>query len=410
MADLPEVNEWPEGIYQLETSDPVLGGPEGIDNLQGKQLASRTKWLRDQFEKIANGVNAVGKASKLATARAFSFKGAATGSGDFDGSADVEITLTLADSGLASGSYTRITFNSKGLATGGSNPSTLSGYGITDGATKTDLGEKADKATSLAGYGVAFASQPEAEAGADTNKPMNALRVFQAITAKVVQATGSAIGLARLASLVEVIAGTDDATIVTPKKAAALFPFRGWKVFNVTGVYTWTVPAGVTKAWVEVIGGGGGGARSAVVPGPSGGGGGGVAIKLVDLTGVTSVTVTVGLGGPGAVTMEAVGGNGGASAFGGYCSATGGQGGVINGNGSGPGSGIGGDLNFTVGVGSVPVGSAFNTNFLGGCGGGGESTYARADNSPPSRAGHGGGGRIDSAGAPGAAGQVLIRW
>ena len=45
---------------------------------------------------------------------------------------------------------------------------------------------------SLAGYGVAFASQSEAETGADTNKPMNALRVFQAIVKKVVQATESA--------------------------------------------------------------------------------------------------------------------------------------------------------------------------------------------------------------------------
>ena len=51
MADLPELNEWAAGIYQLETSDPVLGGPEGIDNLQARQLASRTKWLKDQLAK-----------------------------------------------------------------------------------------------------------------------------------------------------------------------------------------------------------------------------------------------------------------------------------------------------------------------------------------------------------------------
>ncbi|AZD92063.1 MULTISPECIES: gp53-like domain-containing protein [Pseudomonas] len=120
MADLHEVNEWPEGIYQLETSDPVLGGPEGIDNLQGKQLASRTKWLRDQLEKIASGVTAVGKASKLATARALSFKGAATGTGSFDGSADIEITLALANSGVTAGSWPKVIVNSKGLVTGGS--------------------------------------------------------------------------------------------------------------------------------------------------------------------------------------------------------------------------------------------------------------------------------------------------
>ncbi|AZE35216.1 Prophage tail fiber protein [Pseudomonas chlororaphis subsp. aureofaciens] len=119
MADLPEVNEWPEGIYQLETSDPVLGGPEGIDNLQGKQLANRTKWLRDQLDRIANGLTAVGQASKLATARALKFKGAATGSGNFDGSSDTEITLTLANSGVVAGSWSKVTVDSKGLVTAG---------------------------------------------------------------------------------------------------------------------------------------------------------------------------------------------------------------------------------------------------------------------------------------------------
>ncbi len=81
-----------------------------------------------------------------------------------------------------------------------------------------DPANKADKASSLVGYGVAFASQPEAEAGADTNKPMNALRVFQAIAAKVVQATESALGIARIATQTLVNGGIDDTTIVTPKK------------------------------------------------------------------------------------------------------------------------------------------------------------------------------------------------
>lgn len=29
MANLPEKQEWIDGIYQLETSDPVVGGPGG---------------------------------------------------------------------------------------------------------------------------------------------------------------------------------------------------------------------------------------------------------------------------------------------------------------------------------------------------------------------------------------------
>jgi hypothetical protein len=197
MADLSESNQWEPGIYQLETSDPVLGGPEGIDNKQAKQLANRTQWLKDQIQKILDGVTTVGKAAQLATARTLRFKGAATGSGTYDGSADTEITLALVDSGVVAGTYTKVTLNAKGIATGGSNP------------------------TALADYGVAFASQVEAETGADTNKPMSALRVFQAIGAKVIQATESALGIARIATQTAVNAGTDDTTVITPKKFSA---------------------------------------------------------------------------------------------------------------------------------------------------------------------------------------------
>ncbi len=46
MASLPEVASWVEGIYQLETSDPVLAGPGGIDNRQATELGNRTAWLK----------------------------------------------------------------------------------------------------------------------------------------------------------------------------------------------------------------------------------------------------------------------------------------------------------------------------------------------------------------------------
>jgi hypothetical protein len=75
--------------------------------------------------------------------------------------------------------------------------------------------------TSLAGYGIGIASQTEAETGADTNKPMTALRVFQAINAKVVQASESILGLVRIASQLAVNTGTDDSTAVSPKKLRA---------------------------------------------------------------------------------------------------------------------------------------------------------------------------------------------
>lgn len=50
MANVTEVAEWELGVYQLETTDPVEGGPNGIDNQQAKQLANRTAYLKEQLE------------------------------------------------------------------------------------------------------------------------------------------------------------------------------------------------------------------------------------------------------------------------------------------------------------------------------------------------------------------------
>lgn len=150
MANLPEPPEWADGVYQIETPDPVLGGPDGIANKAAKALASRTVWLKAKFEGLVDGSIAAFKATRLAVARKLSVSGAATGSATFDGSADTNITLTLADSGVAAGTYQKVTVNIKGLVTGGGGlaasdipnldwskivsgkPTTLAGYGITD--------------------------------------------------------------------------------------------------------------------------------------------------------------------------------------------------------------------------------------------------------------------------------------
>ena len=52
MTNLTETPTYEAGIYQLETTDPVVGGPNGIDNLQAKQLANRTAYLKAQLDAI----------------------------------------------------------------------------------------------------------------------------------------------------------------------------------------------------------------------------------------------------------------------------------------------------------------------------------------------------------------------
>lgn len=56
MTNLTEIVQYEPGIYQLETTDPVLGGPDGIDNLQAKQLANRTAFLKKKLDDILSGL------------------------------------------------------------------------------------------------------------------------------------------------------------------------------------------------------------------------------------------------------------------------------------------------------------------------------------------------------------------
>lgn len=55
MPNLTETADWVEGLYRLETTDPVLGGEEGIDNVQAKTLGARTRYLKAQLEALAAG-------------------------------------------------------------------------------------------------------------------------------------------------------------------------------------------------------------------------------------------------------------------------------------------------------------------------------------------------------------------
>lgn len=60
-------------------------------------------------------------------------------SGDKVTIAAKDTVYTHPNSGATAGTYKSVTVNSQGHVTGGSNPTTLSGYGITDAATKTEL-------------------------------------------------------------------------------------------------------------------------------------------------------------------------------------------------------------------------------------------------------------------------------
>jgi hypothetical protein len=62
MANLPESAAYDAGIYQIELVDAVIGGVNGISNLQAKGLANRTTWLKAQVDAL-NALKGTGTAA-----------------------------------------------------------------------------------------------------------------------------------------------------------------------------------------------------------------------------------------------------------------------------------------------------------------------------------------------------------
>ncbi|AZC59958.1 phage tail protein [Pseudomonas chlororaphis] len=152
------VGTYPQLRAQATTKDDVdLGNiPNAISDdasTNSSEILATTKAVHGvqvNVTELVDGTTPAGKAKQLATARKIAISGAGTGNVSFDGSQDVTLNLTLADSGATAGTYTKVTINAKGLVTAGGSlvaadipnldwskiatgrPTTLVGYGITD--------------------------------------------------------------------------------------------------------------------------------------------------------------------------------------------------------------------------------------------------------------------------------------
>lgn len=148
------------------------------------------------------------------------------------------------------------------------------------------------------------------------------------------------------ATQAEAEAGTDNVKGMTPlrvKQSIAVlspYPYKNATLFTSSG--SWTVPTGITKAFVLVVGGGGGGAgnNSSTTPNGNGGIGGAGYATLTGLSG--TITVTIGAGGAG-TNSTANGSAGGSSTFS-TVTATGGAGGVSSGASGADGTATGADF------------------------------------------------------------------
>lgn len=487
MANLPETPDYPAGVYQLETSDPVLGGAGGIANRQAEQLGNRTAWLKAKIDAFLDGTVAVLKATKLATARTLSFSGAASGSAPFDGSADANIVLTLAASGAVAGTYPKVTVNAKGLVTGGAallaadipildwskigsgKPTTLGGYGITDGAPlasptftgdpKAPTPAQFDNDTSL--MTTAFAKRMGVEfSGFNSINASTVLTnssvggVVSAASAAAINVTlpptagvphggsllitnagngavtllgsGADLTTSQSGSTVSIVLGTGDSAWMVKVtgewrlesgsaalKYSAMMPglvsgFSGVQRFAANGSFT--VPDGITKIYVTAAagGGGGGGGHTANYSGEGGGGGAFVLRMQYAVTPGQVLAITVGGGGV-AGAIGGAGGAGGSTSVGAFVTLSGGAGGnpgVSGGGGSGAGFG-GGSGNGAGGAGGDAVGA---TPGAGGASLGYGGSVRISIGASGTLGGGGAGGYTNYAGGPGAPGIVLIEW
>lgn len=205
--------------------------------------------------------------------------------------------------------------------------------------------------------------------------------------------------------------------------------FRSMQTFIASG--TWTRPSGIRRILVFVwgAGGGGGGAQGGTSNGAcgAGGGAGGFGWKLIDVSAIASVTVTIGAGGAAGADSGGTGGTGGTTSFGSHVSATGGTGGTGQTSGNwgqivaGGSGGVASDGDFNViGTPGAPgirldfqngiAGRGAPAAWLGGGGNGfagntaGQDGFARGD-------GGGGGVVADNAtGRAGGAGATGMVW
>lgn len=122
-------------------------GPIVITLASGSTASGNTLVYRDVNGSFAaNEITAALKgnadtATVLATSRNFSADSVdmSAPAVAFTGAANVQLVPTLKVTGITAGTYTKLTVDDKGRATAGENPTTLAGYGITDGATITQL-------------------------------------------------------------------------------------------------------------------------------------------------------------------------------------------------------------------------------------------------------------------------------
>lgn len=261
MANVTEIPSYDTGIYQIETTDPVLGGPNGIANAQAKGLANRTAFLKQQIDQLNSGQFAPswiasqtyvqGELQKLdakqsvraATVANITLSGAQTIDGVVLTVGDrvlVKDQTAAAQNGIylvAAQGWTRATDAGDGTKlSSGARVSVEEGAinagkvwylatagAISVGTTVLLFSDEHPNATETAKGFTRYATQTEVNETSAANQKDDAAVTVKSLWGWVKQASEKVLGLMMVATQAQTNAGAADDVAVTPKKLRAGF-------------------------------------------------------------------------------------------------------------------------------------------------------------------------------------------
>ena len=275
MANLTEASTWEAGVYQIEVTDRVSGGSDGVANIQPRQLGNRTKYLKDTLDGV---VTSIGLKAPIASP---TFTGTVSG-----------ITKTMV--GLANVDNTADANKSVASAATLTTPRNING--------------------------VAFNGSADITVGDSTKAPLNGTGASGtwaiAITGNAATASTAAACSGNAATATTAAACSGNAATATyATKAGDKTAYK--QEFNTSG--TWVCPAEVNLVFVHLIGGGGQGgpATSESLKGGGGGGAGAEKKEWVNVTPGVTYTIVIGAGGNNTVrnSTDSLGYDGDSSQF-----------------------------------------------------------------------------------------------
>ncbi|WP_053068018.1 hypothetical protein [Vogesella sp. EB] len=112
----PAVPGWPD-VTRFEVLERLLGGDGGPLNRAPLELLERSEFLKKKIDDVVSGALTIEFANRLKTGRSIAMTGDGSWVVTFDGGGNVSAAMTLANTGVAAGTYPVVTIDSKGRVT-----------------------------------------------------------------------------------------------------------------------------------------------------------------------------------------------------------------------------------------------------------------------------------------------------